>query len=158
MANDVFSRSDTRALCQERMSKRMISLLFKKMTIAYFIFAKMGDKTALENIGVQSVASLISGVPSALARQDDLFVGESYMPLIDAIAPNNNDTKRMNQRDRNAGVGDGGGTGAAATAALSGSGVSTVAVVAGGYGYQGTMTPVFTGGGGSGASLHDLGD
>lgn len=151
MANTADIRGANRARAQEYLAPGVISGLFTRLPLLYFMLFKNGAKEdAVRGIGTPSVRSAFSGMQLKKQRIEEITGAESYMPLLHAIRQT--DGKNMSLRDNNPTVSLAG-SGAVLVANLTGDVITSVTVSDGGTGYTGTPTINVTDATGTGAFL-----
>jgi len=136
------------------MSRQVVSTLAISLPLLYMIMAIDGDKKGMFKIGVPNSGSLISRVPSARAREKQIYASERYMPMIHATPNDPDDTTTIGEFGNMPTVGGAGGNGFLGRVNLTSGAITSVDVVMGGTNYSPNTQIQFVGGNGTGVAAH----
>lgn len=99
MANSTQVRTGLQSLIQTHVSDRLKSTLFNRMPLFYFLFARDGQKTGPDGIGIPKTSMFLSGVETAKARREEILSSRVYEPIVQTTAPAASDGKVLSMYD-----------------------------------------------------------
>lgn len=107
MANTGDVRSKLQVFLQKQASSYVISTLFPVMPLMGWFWGLNGDKQGHKGLGVPSPEGIVvSKVPSAQARRQQMMSARQYMPVINTSVPTESDIKAMQDYDTDPVVSD----------------------------------------------------
>ena len=83
------------ALVQDHFGRVVRSNIFNRMPAMYFFFGKQGEKKGYEGLGIPDTSVFVSGVPSAIAKREEILAATTYEPIIQTRTANESDGKAL---------------------------------------------------------------
>jgi hypothetical protein len=95
MANSAEVKTKLKALQQSHMSMTLKNTLFNRMPALYMLFARDGDKSGPNGLGVPKTGIFLSGIEATRARKEEILGASVYEPIIQSGQPVATDGKNI---------------------------------------------------------------